>query len=211
MTATTFVTASANPHKVEEIAALMAELLPEVRLLPRPSHVPDVVENADTLLGNARLKAQALALATGLPAIADDTGLFVEALKGQPGVHTARYAGENATYTDNCDKLLHELGTVGAVADAQRNAHFATVAIVAWPDGREIYAEGIVTGTIAHAYQGTGGFGYDPLFRPDGFDGQTFSELGPAVKNAISHRARAFSALAELLRAHMDSGPLPTA
>lgn len=200
-----FVTASANPHKVEEIAALMAELLPEVQLLPRPPDVPDVVEDADTLLGNARLKAQALALATGLPAIADDTGLFVDAIDGLPGVHTARYAGEHATYTDNCDKLLNELGLIGAVGQEQRGAHFATVAIVAWPDGREIFAEGVVNGTIALAYQGDGGFGYDPLFQPEGYQGQTFSQLGPSVKNAISHRGRAFSALAQLLRAHMDS------
>jgi XTP/dITP diphosphohydrolase len=208
--------ASANPHKVTEIEALLRLTLPELTVLPRPAHVGDVVEDADTLLGNARLKAHALAQATRKPAVADDTGLFVDALGGDPGVYTARYAGEHATYSDNCQKLLSELNRVGALLPAQRTAAFATVAIVAWPDGTEIWAEGRVQGIITTEVHGEGGFGYDPVFAPlEGVEAatpvgtavlhdsapklRTFSELGEAGKNAISHRSRAFHALAAVL------------
>jgi XTP/dITP diphosphohydrolase len=210
--------ASANPHKVTEIEALLRSTLPELTVLPRPADVGDVVEDADTLLGNARLKAHALAQATQKPAVADDTGLFVDALGGDPGVYTARYAGEHATYSDNCQKLLSELNRVGALLPAQRTAAFATVAIVAWPDGTEIWAEGRVQGVITTEVHGEGGFGYDPIFAPldrgttettgarttdrsldRSADLPTFAELGEAVKNTISHRSRAFQALAVLL------------
>ena len=196
------VTASANPDKVAEIAALFALELPEITLLPRPADVPDVVEDADTLLGNARLKARALVTATGLPAVADDTGLFVDALGGRPGVHTARYAGEFATYDDNCTKMLSELAEHGAATPEQRSARFMTVAIVAFPDGSEVFYEGVIEGTIAPERRGTSGFGYDPLFIPEGGGGLTFSELGPAAKNEMSHRARAFRGLATVLKNH---------
>ena len=192
--------ASANPDKVAEIEALFAAELPELTLLPRPADVPDVVEDADTLLGNARLKARALVDATGIAAVADDTGLFVDALGGQPGVHTARYAGYGATYTDNCNKLLSELARVGATTAGQRTARFVTVAIISFPDGAEVAFEGIVEGNIASKCRGEGGFGYDPLFAPDGGRGLTFSELGPTVKNELSHRGRAFRGLAARLR-----------
>lgn len=193
-----FVVASANPHKVAELRQLLAESLPDVELLPRPAHVPDVVESADTLLGNARLKAHALARATGEAAIADDTGLFVDALGGRPGVHTARYAGEGADDAANRTLLLHELAPVGD-APAARRARFHTVAIAVWPDGTEVWAEGVVEGSIADTERGTGGFGYDPLFCPEGHGGLTFAELGLAVKQQISHRGRAVRALASLL------------
>jgi XTP/dITP diphosphohydrolase len=193
-----FVVASANPHKVAELRQLLAESMPDVELLPRPVDVPDVVEDADTLLGNARLKAHALARATGEAAIADDTGLFVDALDGRPGVHTARYAGENADDAANRARLLDELALVGG-APAARRARFHTVALAAWPDGTEIWAEGVVEGAIADAERGTGGFGYDPVFCPDGHAGLTFSELGLPVKQQISHRGRAVRALAVLL------------
>ena len=137
----TLVCASANPDKVAEIEALLAGA---VELLPRPADVPDVVEDADTLEGNARLKAVAIATATGQPAVADDTGLEVDALGGRPGVHTARYAGERATYADNRARLLGEL----AGAD-DRRARFRTVAAVVWPDGRELLVDGVCDGTIA--------------------------------------------------------------
>jgi XTP/dITP diphosphohydrolase len=199
--------ASANPHKVAEIEVLLRATLPGLTVLPRPADVAEVVEDADTLLGNARLKAHALAQATQKPAVADDTGLFVDALDGDPGVYTARYAGEHATYSDNCQKLLSELNRVGALLPAQRTAAFATVAIVAWPDGTEIWAEGRVQGIITTEVHGEGGFGYDPVFAPtegvaetpsSGSGLLTFAELGDAVKNAISHRSRAFQALARL-------------
>jgi XTP/dITP diphosphohydrolase len=189
------VCASANPHKVVEIEAILG---PAVELLPRPADVPDVVEDGETLLDNARLKARALCAATGLPAVADDTGLEVDALGGAPGVWSARYAGDDATYADNVAKLLTELA---AHAGASRRAQFRTVALVAHPDGREVWAEGVVTGSIAARASGEGGFGYDPVFVPDDGDGRTFSEMTDDEKNAISHRGRAFRALADLLRA----------
>jgi XTP/dITP diphosphohydrolase len=194
------VVASANPHKVAEINELLGRELPGIMLIPRPAHIPDVVEDEDTLLGNARLKAVALAQATGEPSVADDTGLEVRALNGRPGVRTARYAGEHATEAENRALLLHELLTVGATTVEQRYARFRTVAIVVWPDGTEVVADGFVDGAIALAETGTGGFGYDSLFAPAGFDGRTFAELGLDIKQQISHRARAFSALAVALR-----------
>lgn len=205
--------ASANPHKVTEIEALLRATLPNLVVLPRPDDVEEVIEDADTLLGNARLKAHALAQATQKPAVADDTGLFVDALGGDPGVYTARYAGEHATYSENCQKLLRELSRVGASLPAERTASFATVAIVAWPDGTEVWAEGRVQGIITTEVQGDSGFGYDPVFAPleavptgaalgqRAAEQRTFAQLGEAVKNTISHRSRAFEALSALLRA----------
>ncbi len=187
------VCASANPDKVQEIAALLAGV---VELLPRPSHVPDVVEDADTLVGNARLKAQAIVAATGRPAVADDTGLEVAALGGAPGVYTARYAGEGCTYADNRRKMLAELAEVD-----DRSAAFRTVALVRWPDGSELVVEGVCDGVIAPEERGAGGFGYDAIFVPDEGGGLTFSEMDAADKHAISHRGRAFrSLLNELTR-----------
>jgi XTP/dITP diphosphohydrolase len=191
-----FVTATANPDKVVEIGAVLRLALPQLVLLPRPVDVPEVVEDADSLVGNARLKAVALVEATGKPAISDDTGLFVEALDGAPGIYAARFAGEDATYTDNCTKLLSELERVGADTPDARRAKFTTVAFVAWPDGRELWCEGNVEGIITHGAQGSGGFGYDPVFAPVEADGKTFAQLGLDVKNELSHRARAFRALA---------------
>jgi XTP/dITP diphosphohydrolase len=187
------VCASANPHKATEIAAILGDA---VELVPRPPEVPEVVEDGDTLLANARLKARALCAATGVDAVADDTGLEVDALDGAPGVHSARYAGEQATYADNVDKLLTELARHPGLA---RTARFRTVAVVARPDGSEIVAEGIVDGHITEAPRGTDGFGYDPVFAPADGDGRTFAEMSAHDKNAISHRGRAFRSLAEKL------------
>lgn len=187
------VMASANPDKAAEIETILVQAVPGIELRPRPSDVPDVEETGTTLLDNARLKAAALAGTTGLPAVADDTGLEVRALRGGPGVYSARYAGEHATYRENVAKLL---GALAGVPD--RRACFRTVAIVRWPDGHEIVAEGSVEGTIAEAARGEAGFGYDPVFIPTG-SGQTFAELGPEAKHATSHRGRAFRALAAAL------------
>lgn len=187
------VMASANPDKVEEIALLMADT---VEILPRPPEVPDVVEDADTLEGNARLKAVAICEATGLPAIADDTGLEIDHLDGAPGVYTARFAGENATYADNVAKTL---AVLRGVPEANRTARFRTVALLRFPDGRELIAEGLVEGTIAREATGDGGFGYDPIFVPDEGQGLSFAQMNPNTKHAISHRGRAFRSLKELL------------
>ncbi len=197
------VLASANPDKAREIAATLSSAL-EVDLVPRPAHVPEVVEDADTLLGNARLKARALARATGATAVADDTGLEVDALGGAPGVYSARYAGEDATYADNVAKLLAELEAL-ADGGGHRTARFRTVALAAFPDGGEVWAEGAVEGFITDAPRGEGGFGYDPVFAPvpaEGGDGRTFAQMAPDEKAEISHRGRAFRALARQLAEH---------
>ena len=187
------VMASANPDKVSEIAMLMRDV---VEILPRPSHVPDVVEDADTLEGNARLKAVAITSATSMPAIADDTGLEIDHLDGAPGVHTARFAGDNASYADNVSKTLVVLR---GVVDPDRKARFRTVAILRYPDGTELVAHGVVEGRIAIREAGDGGFGYDPIFIPDETSNLTFAQMGPVAKHAISHRGRAFRALKEML------------
>jgi XTP/dITP diphosphohydrolase len=192
------VCASANPDKVAEIAAILAGV---VDLVPRPSDVPEVVEDADTLTGNARLKAAAICAATGLPAVSDDTGLFVDALDGAPGVYAARYAGEAATYADNRTKLLHSLGDA-----ADRRAQFVSAVMVVWPDGREIAVEGVCEGTIASSELGERGFGYDPVFIPDDGDGRSFAQMTDNEKNRISHRARALQALLEALQTADEGG-----
>jgi XTP/dITP diphosphohydrolase len=194
------VMASANPDKAAEISAILGAV-PGLRLHPRPAGVPDVDEIGDTLVENARLKAYALMEATGMAAVSDDTGLEIEALGGDPGVYSARYSGEHATYADNVAKVLAELNRVGAVSPAQRAATFRTVAFVAYPGGGEVWAEGTVVGAIAPRPVGDAGFGYDPVFSPDGCAGRTFAQMSAADKHRISHRGRAFRALAELLGA----------
>ncbi len=185
------VAATANPHKLAEIAAILG---PAVELLARPDDLGEVVEDGDTLEANARLKATAVCNHTGRPAVADDTGLEVAALEGAPGVRSARYAGEHADDADNRARLLAELeGT------ADRSACFRTVAVVAFPDGRELLVEGMTPGTIAEAPRGDQGFGYDPVFVPYGRDGNTFAEMSLEEKNAVSHRGKAFRALAAQL------------
>jgi XTP/dITP diphosphohydrolase len=196
-----FVLATANPDKAEEIRAILAECgLHQIELVPRPAEVAEVIEDGDSLEANARLKSTALVAATGLAAIADDTGLEVDALGGAPGIHAARYAGPDASYSDNVDRLLLELA---AVDTADRTARFRTVAIATVTDGSELVASGTVEGVIAAARLGDGGFGYDPVFVPTDGDGRSFSEMGPAAKHAISHRGRAFRALIEMLAARL--------
>jgi XTP/dITP diphosphohydrolase len=187
------VLATANADKARELAALLEGF----DVVPRPADLAEVEETEETLEGNARLKAVAVMEATGEPAVADDTGLEVDALAGRPGVHAARYAGPGATYADNVAKLLDELA--GVPVDA-RTARFRTVAVARFPDGREIVAEGWVRGTIALAPAGAGGFGYDAIFVPAGGDGRTFAEMTQAEKASVSHRGRALRALAAQLR-----------
>jgi XTP/dITP diphosphohydrolase len=186
------VLATANRDKVREITDILG---PTVRLIPRPEDVGDVEETGETLVENARLKAQALLEATGLPAVADDTGLEVDALDGAPGVRSSRYAGEDVSYQDNVDKLLGAMST----SRGPRTARFRTVALVAWPDGHETVAEGVVEGFIATEARGSNGFGYDPLFVPAPGDGRTFAEMDSEEKHLVSHRGRAFRMLADKL------------
>jgi XTP/dITP diphosphohydrolase len=187
-----FVLATANPDKAREISEILG---PSVALRPRPAGIGEVEETGETLLDNARLKAVAISQATGLAALADDTGLEVDALGGRPGVYSARYSGEGATYESNVSKLLDELGTAGG----DRRARFRTVAVAHWPDGREVVGTGAVEGTISEAARGTNGFGYDPVFVPAEGDGRTFAEMTAEDKHAVSHRGRAFRALAAAL------------
>ena len=157
--------------------------------------MPEVIEDGQTLEDNARLKAQAILKATGLPSLSDDTGLSVDVLGGEPGVRSARYSGEEATYQDNVDKLLHNLK---GVPPRLRTARFQTVAMICYPDGSEIIATGVVEGTISESRKGSGGFGYDPVFIPYEGNGLTFAEMGEE-KHLISHRGRALRNLMEML------------
>jgi len=195
--ANTFIVATFNRHKAAELLALLA--LPGVTLVSLAdwpgAESPE--ETGATLLENARIKARAAVALTGLPAIADDTGLEVDTLGGAPGVHAARYSGPGATYASNVAKLLRELN---GVASEQRTARFRTVCVATWPDGRELHAEGVLEGTITDAARGSQGFGYDPVFQPAG-ESRTYAELSEAEKNAISHRGRAVRALGESLAA----------
>ncbi len=195
------VVATANLDKALEIRAVLEHAGAAVELVPRPNDIPAVEENGLTLMENARLKATALRDATGLAALGEDTGLEVDALGGAPGVRSARYAGEDATYADNVAKLLREMD---AVRRASRTARFRTAVVLATPEGGELVAEGVVEGVIAPEPRGAGGFGYDPVFAPAGAGGRTFAELAPDHKHAISHRGRALRALAARLR---EAGP----
>lgn len=185
------VLATRNPGKVEEIRGIIADwqMVDEV---VADGDWGDVDETGVTLEENALLKARAVLEATGQAVLADDTGLEVAALGGRPGVHTARYAGPDATYDDNIDKLLLELR--GA---SDRSARFVTVVALMLPDGAYLTAEGFIEGQIAGERRGSGGFGYDPVFEVDGV---TFAEMGVEAKNRLSHRAMALRRLGERLK-----------
>ncbi len=184
------VLATKNPDKRAELADVLAGI-EGIGPVVEGLRWPDVAENEPTLEGNALLKARAVVAATGVAAIADDTGLEVEALDGAPGVHTARYAGPDATYADNVAALLAALeGT------DDRRARFRTAVAVVTPAGEELVVEGVLEGIISHVPRGEGGFGYDPVFD---VDGRTLAELEPEEKHAISHRGRALRALAAAL------------
>lgn len=186
-----FVLATANPDKVAELQMILGAA---VRLVARPEWVPEVEEDAETLVGNARLKAMALREATGQPALADDTGLFVEALGGAPGVHSARFAGPGATYADNVAALLAAME-----GKEDRRCEFRTVALAALGEGGELWVEGRLRGRLLERPRGHGGFGYDPIFVPEGAEA-SFAEMTAQQKNRSSHRFRAFSGLAVLIQ-----------
>jgi XTP/dITP diphosphohydrolase len=186
-------------YAIDDLAFLVDgpdRIAASVAALPSLTEPPDVEETGTTLEENARIKAAGLADAMGLLAVADDTGLEVDALGGAPGVYSARFAGEDATYADNVAKLLRELDAIDA---DRRTARFATVAIARQPDGREVVTRGEVEGVIAPSGRGAGGFGYDPVFVPAEGDGRTFAEMAAGEKHAVSHRGRAFRSLARAL------------
>lgn len=185
------VFATANPDKVLEIQSI----LPDFEIVQRPSDVGEIIETGSTYLENARIKAQTIMNATGFVAIADDSGIEITALGGLPGVDSAYFAGPEATYRENDDKVLEELNE-----KEDRSARFRCIAYAAFPDGDDIYAEGTVEGLIPEAPRGERAFGYDPIFIPNEGDGRTFAEMTQDEKDAISHRGRAFRALGELLR-----------
>jgi len=190
------VLATANPDKAAELSAILEEDLDGlVELVARPEHVDEVEETGESLEENARLKAAALVEATGEAAVADDTGLEVEALAGLPGVRSARFAGETATYAENVKKLLSALE-----GEPNRRATFRTVVVCCFPQGGEIVAEGAVEGEIAKSPKGEAGFGYDPVFVPDGRDGRTFAEMDASEKHLLSHRALALHELSARLK-----------
>ena len=182
-----FIIATRNTHKLEEIRSILNFQGLEICSALDFPDIPDTIEDRDTLEGNAIKKAQELCDATGLMALADDSGLEVEALDGAPGVYSARYAGEPCSYEDNNTKLLRELS-----GKENRRARFRTVIALARPGEKPLTVEGICEGKIIEKLRGENGFGYDPLFVPDGFS-ETFAELPAETKNKISHRAQALA------------------
>lgn len=184
------VVASKNPDKIAEVNAVLASLDPPVEIITG-HRWDDIEEVGETLTANALLKAHAVVAATGHAAIADDTGLEVRALGGSPGVRTARYGGENATYSDNVGRLLSDMAGV-----EDSSARFRTVVALVLPSGEELVVEGVLEGRIIMDRRGDGGFGYDPVFE---VEGRTLAEIPIEEKNNISHRALALRELANVL------------
>lgn len=195
------VAATRSEHKIREIAEILRDLSIDIRPLSAFPGAPAVVEDGVTYLDNARKKAVVAARFTRHWALADDSGIEIDALGGRPGIHSARYAGPDATDQVNNNKLLEELR---GVPPERRTARYRAVIVVASPDGVEIRAEGICEGAIANAPAGSSGFGYDPLFLVHGYGGKTMAELGMEIKNRISHRARALEKLRAELKKALD-------
>ncbi len=196
--ARTIVVATGNMHKLVEIEAILSRVLTDVRFvaLGQLGDFDDPEETGTTFLENALIKAEAAVEQTGFPAIADDSGLVVDALDGEPGVYSARYAGVHGDDAANNAKLL---ANMEGVADADRTARFVSVVALIDADGLVTYGEGTCEGTVGYEERGEFGFGYDPLFLPDDTPGKTMAELTPDEKNAISHRFHALQALAAKL------------
>jgi XTP/dITP diphosphohydrolase len=190
--------ATRNAGKLREYERLLADVPGlELETMATLAEPVEVVEDQDTFGGNALKKATEIAKLAGTPCLADDSGLEVDALGGQPGVYSARYAGQNATDAENNVKLLDALSDT---SESRRTARFRCAIALVDPSGRELaVAQGACEGRIAREPRGTHGFGYDPLFVPDGYT-QTMAELGPEAKNEISHRAQAAASLARVLR-----------
>lgn len=193
---TRVVLATRNAHKVRELQQILREIGLDIELVPLPAEAPDVVEDGLTFAQNAAKKARAAADHTGLPALADDSGLCVDALNGMPGVFSARWAGAGR---DDAANLRLVLDQVADVPDEHLGAAFVCAAALALPSGDERVEEGRVTGRLVREPRGTGGFGYDPAFLPDAHE-RTTAEMPAAEKNAISHRGNAFRALATSIR-----------
>lgn len=189
------ILATRNLHKLKEIREIMFDLPVELLSLRDFPGLPDVEETGETFIENALIKAETIYRLTGLLSIADDSGLEVYALKGAPGIHSARFAGPRRDPRANNEELLRRLKDV---ADEQRGAQFRCVAAIVGRSFKEVL-EGIVRGRIANEPRGDQGFGYDPLFIPEGYD-QTFAELGEEIKNKISHRALAFEKVKEVIK-----------
>jgi XTP/dITP diphosphohydrolase len=198
------VLATRNREKGAELAALLKDLGIRVRTLAEFPGAPEVVEDGETCEANAVKKATAIARYTGLPTLADDTGLMVDALNGRPGVYAARYAGEDASYEDNCRKLLQELA---GVSRPRRTATFLTVAAIALPSRGVQVAKGQLQGLITEEPAGSQGFGYDPVFFVLEL-GRTLAELSADEKNHVSHRAKAFATVRTLLLGTVSSSQL---
>ena len=186
------VLATRNDHKVQEVTRILQAEGIDIELIALPSDAPDVAETESTFAGNALLKARSAAEATGLPAIADDSGLCVDALHGMPGVLSARWSGRHG---DDAANLALVLAQLSEVPDARRGAQFVCAAAWVVPDSHEHVVEGMLEGTLAHEPRGSHGFGYDPIFMPQGY-ALTTAELRPHEKDAISHRGQALRALA---------------
>ena len=193
------VLATRNPGKIIEIRSILRELPVEIKSLSDFPDLPDVVEDGKTFEQNAFKKAREIFLALHIPALADDSGLEVYSLGMRPGVYSARYAGEHVSYADNNRKLL---GEMNGMPPGQRRARFRCVTAFA-SENFEKVTEGICEGRIIEAPRGTGGFGYDPLFVPEGYQ-ETFGELPLETKNRLSHRAKALGLMSEILRKHFQ-------
>jgi len=194
------VVATHNKDKFKELYHGLKSLKIELLSLEDFPEIGEIIENGNTLEENALIKARTVNQLTSLPAISDDTGLFVDALNGDPGIYSARYAGENSTYLDNVNKMLHEMKNI---PEGKRQAKFSTV--MAYVDGkRELIAEGFVKGIISNKIKGIGGFGYDSIFYVCN-KGKTFSEMSIEEKNLISHRSRAIDALKAKLASNLSN------
>jgi XTP/dITP diphosphohydrolase len=195
---TRLILATRNAGKITELRTILTDAELGYDLVGTDAYpdIPDVKETGVTFAENALLKAQAMAKATGLPAIADDSGLAVDVLNGAPGIFSARWSGTHGDDHANLDLLLAQLADIGP---EHRTAHFACAAALALPDGTERVVSGTMPGTLRYAPVGRNGFGYDPILQPEGYD-ITCAELTPAEKNAISHRGKAFRALVPVLR-----------
>lgn len=202
------VLASHNPKKLAELENLVADTGISVRSA-REKGLAEPAETADDFAGNAAIKALAAATATGLPSLADDSGLVVAGLDGAPGIFSARWAGPQQDYTAAMRRVVEGLAArYGSFAAADKRAAFVTVVCVAWPDGETACFEGRVDGHLVEQPRGSGGFGYDPIFVPAG-ERRTFAELSPAEKDALSHRGRAMRAMVAACLAATEPGPCP--
>jgi XTP/dITP diphosphohydrolase len=197
---TKLVLATGNAHKVQELQEILTAAGVDVELVALPADAPDVVEDELTFAGNALKKARAAAAFTGLPSVADDSGLAVDALNGMPGVFSARWAGKARDDLANLNLVLEQISDV---PDEHRTGAFVCAAALVTPAGHEEVVEGLMAGRVISEPRGTNGFGYDPIFVPDEGNGRTTAEFSAEEKNAISHRGKAFRALVPVLMQHL--------